>query len=217
MRTTALASMAVLVALALVSPAASSAQTPPPRTVCNGTLSGVIQGDIIVPRLGSCVLDRAIVTGQVTTAINSRSLNVNRTVVVGALECGQCRRLDVTRSWVGGTFGVREASDGARICGNALVGEATFFGVGTALLVGSTASDCAGNVFGGPVTMRLTLNSVTAERNLIGDDFFVNESRESVTLNRNLIDGTLSCENNALPPTGSGNVARSKTGQCAGL
>jgi hypothetical protein len=206
-----------LAAMAIGAPAAS-AQTPPPeRTLCNGELSGLIEGDVFVPRLGSCVLTRAIVTGNVGTAANSRSLRVDRSAVFGNLDCGQCRGLAIVKSAVGGTLMVRESSDGARMCGSAFGGAASFLGVGTALDLGNVAGGCSGNVFGSALSVRLTIGPATLERNVVAEDLTVTESRDTTTLNQNLIGGNLGCEENTVEPTGSGNFAQSMSGQCEGL
>jgi hypothetical protein len=209
--------LAVLSAMAIGAPAASAQTTPPERTLCRGELTGVIQGDVFVPRLASCVITQAIVKGNVATAINAVSLSIQRSIVDGSVDCGQCRAFTVDESVVAETLNVRESSNGARVCASAFGGDATLFGVGTALDVGNTAGGCGGNVFGGTLLVRLSLSPVTLEQNVVATDLTAIDNRESLALNRNLIGGELGCENNNVPPTGSGNFASSKSGQCEGL
>jgi hypothetical protein len=204
---------AIAAAFAIGVPTAT-AQTPAP-TMCNGTLSGVIEGDVRVPRLASCELRQAYVSGNVTTAINALSLKLDRTIVVGNVECGFCREFEVGRSAVGGSMLVRESTEGARLCGSLFARGGLAIGVGTALDVGNSATGCSGNVFGETLTVRLTLSPATLEGNVIGGDLQVNENREGVTLNRNFVAGALACAENDPAPTGSENFARAKEGQCA--
>jgi hypothetical protein len=214
MKKTAVAIGAVLAALAILAPTASAQSEP---TVCDGRLTGVVRGDVFVPFAANCVIDEALVTGNVTTEVSAFTLRIEDSVIVGGVSCDACGRLEIERAAVGGTLDMLEAVDGIRLCTSAFGGVATLRGTSTSLDIGNPSADCGGNVFSRTLTVTQTFGPLSVQQNVVARDLTVNLNQRGTIVARNIVGNTLSCEGNQPPPTGSGNVARSKQGQCATL
>jgi hypothetical protein len=221
MRKTVVATAAILAAVAIWAPAASAQEPAPEPTRCDGTLTGFIAGDALVPFLRNCVIQNAFVTGDVTTQVRARSLRIERAIVLGNVSCDDCGRIELTRAAIGGAVEVQEPSSGARVCRSLVGGNADFIGVGSAttsgVVLGDTASGCSGSLFGQTLTVRFSLGASSIERNLVSRDALIESNRGGVAVSSNVVGGSLTCNGNDPAPTGGGNLASEKVGQCAEL
>jgi hypothetical protein len=215
MRKTVVAVATVVAALAVTAPAAFAQGSEP--IACNGTLTGVVRGDVHVSTLEDCTIEKAYVTGSITTQTRANSLRIKNSVIVGGVDCFDCGTFEVTKSSVGGVLDVDEAGFSARLCSSVFVGEASIGGMPVAVDVGNSASNCGGNVFGKSLTLTLNFAPVTVQKNVIAENLAVNDNFGGVSLSRNIVGGQLDCNGNDPAPTGSQNIVSPKLGQCAGL
>jgi hypothetical protein len=70
---------------------------------------------------------------------------------------------------------------------------------------------------GSSLQVQQNAGAVVIADNAVGSDTQVDQNTGGVQIDRNRIGGTLRCQDNVPPPTGSGNVAERKEGQCAAL
>ncbi|WP_320671924.1 hypothetical protein [Patulibacter defluvii] len=214
-RSLALGAATVVAALALSSSAPAADPTPSP-TVCNGTISNQVVGDVVVPYRASCVLDGVYVDGAVTATVSSRDLTLTRTIVAGDLVTDGARGLTLDRAIVAGKLDVREPSGPLAITRSAVSGAAT---VGSALneaTIGG-ADGGTGNAFAHGLTIDGAYGPLAVRRNVVGGDLVVRGAVAGSELRRNVVGGELACRDNDPAPTGGGNLASSTSGQCAGL
>jgi hypothetical protein len=166
-------------------------------TECASTVTGVtIQDNLIVPNGAECYLSGSTVTGNVTVSANAVFFAENATSIGGKVS-GE----GVALVYLGSSTVVQ---------GNVSVAGATYavglFGIrvgGNLTLIGNNVSD------------GLAVSSSTIGGNLT---VWNNTSAVGIAIIDTAIRGNLSCEGNALPPGGGGNVVSGrKSGQCASL
>jgi hypothetical protein len=120
---------------------------------------------------------------------------VTDSTIGGNYQCSQCGFADLFFSSVAGNFQDNGLMEGAFIRRNTIGGNLEIH-----------------NSLGGGFGFTVLDNSVG------GNVHFDNNSGEpSSNLGRNAINGNLQCQGNTPPPTGAGNTAKQKQGQCAGL
>jgi len=160
---------------------------------CRGTLGAVTVRSITVPAGRTCVLN---------------GTRVRRNVDVGA--------------------GATLVASGVRVGGNVQGNDAAAVTLGDLNGVRSTV---AGNVqardggnatvemtdIGGGLQVQQNAGAVVIADNTVGGNAQVDQNTGGVQIDRNLIEDTLSCQDNAPPPAGAGNVAERKEGQCGAL
>jgi hypothetical protein len=216
MRKSVVAVVTVVATLAIGAPSAA-AQEPEQIRCDNTTLTGVIDGDVFVPFNRTCVIQDAFLTGDVLAATAARSTRIERSIVRGDVSCFDCGRFEIEKSAIAGEVDLLELARGVRVCGSVVGGEAAFGNMTDEVAIGNLSTDCNGNVFGRSLTLTRNLTPTSVERNIVARDLVVNLHRADVTLNQNVVGGSLSCADNNTAPTGSQNFASTKAGQCADL
>jgi hypothetical protein len=213
--------MFVLVALVSVAAALTTAGIAAAGgTACTGTLGAVtVDDNLVVPAGAQCVLKGTHVTGNVTVqagadpgqglTVNTnatidgnvmtqtgRSTSVQDSTIGGNYKCNQCFYADLNGSTVGGNFQDNGLMDGIFASNNTIGGNVE---IHTSL--------------GGGPAVGFSLDS-----NSVGGNFqFSNNSGGPIDISANTIKGNLLCQGNTPDPTGSGNAAKMKQGQCSGL
>ncbi len=176
----------------LVVPAGAFCDLSGTRVTGNATVSA---GPASQPT--SLLLDNAsVVAGNVAVQRNSQFAEFNGSSVGGNVECNNCQVADVHDSSVGGNLDLNGVSQGADTSNSR-------FGGNLRIQNGVDTS-----AFG----YALSNNSVGGSLN-----FDNNTTAGPSTITGNTIASNLSCSGNQPPPTGAGNTAKHKTGQCAGL
>src|SRR5215831_11079916 len=218
--------LTVLVSVAVALTTAGITSAGQAATVCTTTLGPITVGNVVVPAGAHCVLDGTSVAGNVTVQSGNGTLEsggilttstasagagptINGNVVIeadgiadvrfalvrGNHQCNGCSYADLHSSIVKGNF-----QD------NGLL-EGVFFDFNT---IGGNLEIV--NSFGGGFGFSISHSSVGGnlqfEGNL-GDPFS--------DISTSAIKGNLQCDGNTPAPTGSGNSAKQKLGQCAGL
>lgn len=207
--------VAAAAAVALV-PGAGAAD-PVGRTTCAGTITNqVVDGDVFVPYRASCTLQNVVVRGNVSTDIDATSVTLDRTAVTGDVTTTS-HRLVLDRAAVNGAVSGAEARDGVSITRTVVRGALSTMNVETALTIGSLTDSTRGNVVGGSLTVSSTFGDGVVARNAVAGDLVVRDNFAPVAVRRNVVRGALDCTGSDPAPDGSGNVAASKTGQCAGF
>lgn len=185
-------------------------------TVCIDTIENVVVGDVTVPYNESCTLRNVIVNGSVTAELDALGVTLSGAVVTGGVAV-ESRRLDVRRTVVAGGIAAGEASDGVSVTSSLVGGDSRFVNIATGLTLGGTDSAGAGNVFGGDLEVTQPFGSSLLGFNAVRGDLVVRDAWAPTVIRRNAVRGALDCSGNAPAPTGSGNLASAKLGQCAAL
>ena len=215
-----LASVAVALTTAGIT---SAGQT----TMCTTTLGPITVGNLVVPAGAVCVLNGTRVNGNVTVASGDGTLESGgdletppatdgvgptisgnvvveadgiavlrvSTLVRGNYQCNQCSYADLHSATVKGNFQDNGLLEGAFLDGGTIGGNLEIV-----------------NSFGGGFSFAVSGFSVGG--NLL---FEGNLGQPSSDISTNTIKGNLQCDGNTPPPTGAGNSAKQKLGQCAGL
>lgn len=141
---------------------------------------------------------RAVIDGDVRVDHNGQFAAFHGSTVGGNVTCTTCEAADVQGSTVNGNLvdvGLSQGAflENAHIGGNLLIHHSSDGGSGFTI---------TGNTVGGD----LTFNNNTSVNIIVGSN-----------ISNNSIVGGLACRDNTPAPTGSGNTAKTKSGQCAGL
>jgi hypothetical protein len=170
--------------------------SPPPPTPPSGnvtcvglTIVGLNLDSVIVPDNANCTLIGARMNGNVQLGANAR-LNAQDLFVTGNL-----------------------ISDGAaelNLSGTSTIG-------GSVQVTGGAGASIAGAVIGGSLQLDAVPGAVSVSGNRIGGNIQAIANSGGVALNNNTMAGVMQCLGNQPAPTGTGNVAAQKEGQCAGL
>ena len=215
-----LASVAVTLTTAGIT---SAGQT----TMCTTTLGPIMVGNLAVPAGAVCVLDGTRVAGNVTVQSGNGTVEsggvlttttasvgvgptINGNVIVeadgiavlrvsalvkGNYQCNQCSYADLHGATVKGNFQDNGMLEGAFLDGGTIGGNLEIV-----------------NSFGG--TFGFSVSGFSVGGNLL---FEGNLGEPSSVISTNTIKGNLRCDGNTPPPTGAGNSAKQKLGQCATL
>jgi hypothetical protein len=209
------AGVAGAAALALV-PGAGAADPAEP-TVCDGTLSDVvIRGDVFVPYGTDCTLKNVVVRGGLTAELDARSVTLDRTAVTGDVVT-ESQRIVLRAAAVNGSVTATEARSGLSITRSVVRGDLSTANVETSFTIGSATDATQGNVVGGTLSVRNTFADGVIGRNAVAGDLALRRSGAGITVRRNIVGGALDCVDNDPAPIGGGNLAATKTGQCAAL
>ena len=198
-------SLMTAVAGAVASASAAGAVT----TNCTGQLSGVTVDAVNVPSGARCTLLNSVVNGDVTVQAGSAFLASN-TQIAGQLSAYRAT-VQLSRTTVGGSVSHVQPVDFPISENNFLT---------KAVLCGSTVNGDY-SVQGAPSFGRIFLGGSscgTAGNNTVRGSLV--DSNNQATSNEvagNSIGGYLVCQGNSPAPTGGGNTAPVKIGQCAGL
>jgi hypothetical protein len=170
--------------------------SPPPPTPPSGnvtcvglSLVGLNLDSVIVPDNASCTLIGSTMNGTVQLGNNARLI---------------AQDLNITGNLI--ADGAAELS----ISGASRVG-------GSVQLNGGAGASISGVNIGGSLQIDAMPGAVTASGNQIGGNVQAIANRGGVTLSNNTMAGVLQCLGNQPAPTGGGNVAAQKEGQCTGL
>ena len=197
LRAAVVATLALLMALALA-PAAHASDLE-----CRGPLGAVtVAGNLLVPDDSTCTLDGTTVLGSIV--VKSRATLVATGIGTdGSIQGESPARVDVSDSWLGNSVQLRKGGP-VDLAGNAITGD-------IALEENLGAVDLTGNE---------VVGSVQANKNtggLVIFDLPGNPIIGRLVTTGNVIGNGLHCQDNVPPPTGGGNTAKQKQGQCLNL
>lgn len=201
---------------AVAVPAGASATSSPQPVACVGVIEDAVVGDVTVPYNERCALRNVIVTGAVTVELDALALTLDGALVVGDV-VADGRRMEVRRSVVVGDLTAREASEGLVVAGSSVAGDSRFANVQQELAIGGSGGGLAGNVLGGDLAVNGIYGPAAIGSNVVGGDLVVTRAAAPTAIRRNVVRGALDCSANRVVPTGAGNVAGEKLGQCSGL
>jgi len=184
---------------------------------CNGTYFGNFKGNLNVANGQNCVLAGGGVAGNVTQS--GGSLAIGNVTIGGNVQIQG-----------GGPFSVGPAAviDGnlqvqnvpsettpSQVCGATVRGNLQFQNNGTAVVIGSAAPLCAGNVIGGNLEVHNNMASIAIFNNTVGGNVQVQNNSAPTQVFNNTVKQNLQCQNNSPATTGGGNTAAQKQGQCS--
>lgn len=159
------------------------------ETRCTGTIGAVYLDNIFVPDGARCVLDRTRAKGNIVVGTGS-TLAARSVSINGNLQA--------------------EGADSVRVSGNSTFG-------GSVQIVQGGAATIVGARINGDLQFDDNVAALSAEYNVIGGNLQAVKNYGGLSLIGNRMKGNLQCKENIPPPTGGGNVAASKEGQCRRL
>lgn len=187
-------SLAGLMALALsvlalmaMAPAAQAEER-----VCRGTIGAVTVDNVRVPTGATCTLSGTRVEGTVKVESGAR-LYASAIRVKGNIQ--------------GEGFKVVSVRQGSVVVGSVQLKNG---------LVGGTGSIVSSRI-NGDLQFEANRARMVAQSNVILANLQAVQNRGGLTISNNRISQALQCKQNSPPPTGGGNVAGDKEGQCARL
>ncbi len=156
---------------------------------CRGTLGAVtIVGNLLVPDDATCILEGTYVQGSIV--VKSRAtLQATGITVTGGIQGEGPRNVVVRSSTIGNSVSVRKSEPG-----------------GTVELSNSSIT--------GDVQLEDNRGAVTINGNEISGSVQANKNTGGLEITGNRIGNGLQCQDNNPPPTGGGNIAKQKQGQC---
>ena len=155
---------------------------------CRGSLGAITVDNLKVPSGATCTLERTTVKGSVTVE-GGAALYASTIRVVGNVQGEGARTVQLRGSTVGGSVQVKQGQ-GAAVLNTRIQGDLQY----------------------DEMTRLLKANS-----NVVGGNIQIVKNFGGVRVYGNRIDGALQCKENSPAPTGSGNTASSKEGQCRRL
>jgi|GEM_PF-2333044 len=159
------------------------------EVVCDGLVGGDTYENLEVPEGATCMLQGATIRGNLV--INSAAI-----VTANGIE-------------VGGNIQAQEA-DSIIVNGNSVVGGNIQLSQGVAVEIEETTID-------GDLQLELNSGMVMTMRSVVGGNMQIVQNLGGVALNDNEIAENMQCVGNNPMPTGAGNNAGSKEGQCFDL
>lgn len=200
----------------IVASATGSSNVPPSGTACNGTYSGIFQGNITVSAGQNCIFVNGGVTGNVVE--NGGNLGLVQSQVGGNVQINGGTFTLGPGSSIGGNLQIQSLPTGPgqnQVCGTTVNGDLQFQNSGTALLIGSTnPASCAGNNVGGNLQVHDNTAATTVAGNIVGGNLQDNNNTASTQIFTNMVGNNLQCAGDT-SITGGGNTAKSKQGQCS--
>ena len=162
-------------------------------TVCQGVLGQETVVNLIVPDGSTCTLNGTIVEGNIHVG-RGATLKAKGVDVDGNIQAEGARSVNVVvlygvRSFVGGNIQIKQG--------------------GTALIDRVDIRE--------DLQFEENRGKVSATKNEIGGNLQAYKNTGGVSIVKNHIAENLQCFDNNPPPTGSGNTAGDKDGQCEGL
>ena len=195
--------------------ATATSNVPPSGNACNGTYSGIFNGNITVSAGQNCIFVNGGVTGNVQQ--NGGNLQLTQSQVGGNVQVNGGGTFTIgPGSTIGGNLQVQNLPTGPgqnQVCGTTVQGDLQFQNSGTALVIGNPAS-CAGNNVGGDLQVQNNTAATTVDGNTVGGNLQDNNNTAQTQVFNNAVGNNLACQQDA-SITGGGNTARSKQGQCA--
>ena len=190
---------------------------------CTGTITGVIDGNVIVPEGSGCIALDAVITGFVRVEKGALAFHAHRTTIGRDVRSPQVIAFDIRLldSEVGGNVYIARTLPGTvgAICGSTIAGDVHWVQNQGGQKIGAPFGGVCftGNEIGGDVV--LNNNSSPAinfhlDHNQIGGNVQVLSNTGSEAIFNNNIEGILNCQNNAPPPVSVANTAREFNGEC---
>ena len=168
----------------------TEALTPQGTFVCLGLVTFVDQENVIVPTGASCTLENVTVTGNVFVSPLA-TLTTRGVNVGGSIQADGHKRVTIAAN--------------SRITGDVQIKQ------------GGSARVVTARV-GGTLEVESNTGTHLLSRNTVSGDMKVNQNTGvSTTVQYNRINGNLQCQDNLPAPTGTGNTASLKEGQCQTL
>jgi hypothetical protein len=203
---------------------------------CNGTIgAGVIVGNVIVPPGASCELLGTTVTGNVHFGQGSKLLTENANVA-GNIQGEGARRIWIYNTVVTDiqlkkvTHQIIIGSDRTCVADPLVLGRIQLEENSAAISICkmSTRQDVqltkntgnilvTDNIVGEDLQVAENTKLARLRFNEVGQNMEVIKNTGGVYINKNTVGMLLQCKDNVPPPTGTGNTAPMKEGQCAGL
>jgi hypothetical protein len=195
--------------------------TPAGDTRCTGVIGAIDVDNVVVPAGATCTLNGTRVKGNIKVEPRARRLTANRVTVGGSIQADGAGAVRVLQgSVVEGDVQVKKGTgtgdSGAWVVRQTTIGgDAQFEENGGRRSPGIENSIVDGDIQvfkqrggGDPILVR---------ENRVGENlqYFLNRRAGNISLNN--IRQALQCKENTPPPTGGGNTAGEKEGQCAGL
>ncbi|MGI8649860.1 MAG: hypothetical protein ACR2KW_05710 [Rubrobacter sp.] len=160
--------------------------------VCRGTIGAATTDNIVVPQGATCNLNGTKVEGNIEVKSGAK-LYAKGVRVDGNVQSEGFRVVQVSqRSFVGGDIQLDKGRSG----GNSFIG-------------GSTVD--------GNLQLKQNYAKITAQNNVIQGDLQAESNRGGLVFKSNRIFENFQCKQNNPAPTGGGNIAGDKEGQCARL
>ena len=187
-------------------------------TECTSTIKGgTIQGDVDVPPGAECLLLLVTVTGNVT---DRGFLLFDFGIIGGNLVADHASALRLNATLVYGNVQADHTSgpQASSICGSSIFGDLQIQESGSAAYWGiGFVDDCglAGNSVHGNMDVHDNVGQVNVGQNIVGGNLDLNNNTGRSQIAYNTVFGSLGCQNDNPTPTGAGNTAVQKTGQCA--
>ncbi len=235
--------MMIFGALVLMLPPAASAHDRDVR--CGNAISddpefepqvirGGSVGDVFVPRGTWCVLAGADVRGNVTVSRDAILIAGDDDeagdapgTIRGNLTCLRCEFTGVIeKTTIRGSYSSVGATGGFVLCDSAVRGHVSVLGANGFVDLGGSAdeeAECGGNTIGGDLTVAgnhvggSELDTIRIQDNAVRGSVRLLLNRGPSAVIGNTIKGRLDCNGNQPPPTGGGNRAAVKQGQCRRL
>jgi hypothetical protein len=177
----------VVLALAVFAPAAQAEER-----VCRGTIGPTTVDNLLVPQGATCTLNGTRVEGTVKVERNA-TLTASGIRVKGNVQSEGFKNITLRQnSVVVGSVQLENGLDGGsgRVLNSKVNGDLQFFSNDTRMV---------------------------ARGNTILANFQANQNTGGLVIENNRIAENLQCQSNNPPPTGGGNTAGDKEGQCARL
>ena len=152
-----------------------------------------VTGNVSVKPTGGLLAEGATIDGDVHVDRDGQFAGFDGTSLGKNLVCAQCAFADLQDSALKGNLEDNKLSQGAFL-ENSVIG-------GQLNIHDSLGDDVGFNIDG----------------NTIGDSLNFDKNTGSSDISGNTITRNLDCKGNTPPPTGAGNTARKKSGQCAAL
>lgn len=156
---------------------------------CSGVVDDVTVENLIVDDDDTCILDGTNITGHLFVH-NGATLVARDLRVAGNIEADGARSVDV--------------------------GGATEVG-GSVRIMRGDAAEIDSLTIDGELRMEENSGLIVANGNDVGDDMKINKNVGGVILTGNRVERDLECRQNSPAPTGGGNQADDKEGQCEDL
>jgi hypothetical protein len=206
----------------------------------------VINGNLIVDSGDFCFVNQATINGNVivggskygpsfvdlgfstvngsVTVTRDAEINIHDTKVTKGVSGTNAGYVLVFSSQIDGGLSVAGSRNGLGfLCDSVVGGGVSVSGTTSSdfpLTIGDPANDCAGNqITSGGLSLSDNKTNGIVKGNSIDRNASVggNSSPTPFDISDNSIVGTLNCNGNTPAPTGSGNAAAKKQGQCVGL
>lgn len=181
--------VAVAIAVAALMALAPAAQAE--ERVCRGTIGAVTVDNLRVPDGAACTLNGTRAKGTVKVGTGA-TLYANNIRVVGNLQSQGFKTVRVVGSVFGGSVQLENGRSG---------------GLGS---VATTRVNGDVQYFSNAARMVARSNTILSNLQAVGN-------RGGLLISNNRISQNLQCKENTPPPTGGGNTAGDKEGQCAAL